>query len=108
MSPSYKYCPYLFRESFGSSASLKSRSKPRDLRELKKMEWEDLIARSSRSTSMRRSVGFSGEKELQRNGRRKRRIEARKSRVFPIFARVLEFPCLMVVMMRERRVRAAQ
>lgn len=81
ISPSYKYWPYLFKESFGSSASLKSRSNPRDLRELKKMEWEDLMARSSSSTRRRRSVGFSGEKELQRSGRRRREM---KVRVFSI------------------------
>jgi hypothetical protein len=54
---------------FGSSASLKSRSKPRDLRELKKIEWEDLSGKSSRRTKRRRSVGEYVEKERERMGR---------------------------------------
>ena len=55
--------------SFGSLASLKSRSKPRDLRELKKIEWEDLSDKSSRRTKRRRSVGESVEKDRERMGR---------------------------------------
>ena len=51
--------------SFGSPASLKSRSKPRDLRELKKIGWEDLSDKSLRRTNRRRSVGEYVEKERE-------------------------------------------
>ena len=68
-SPSYKYRPYRCRESLGSSASLNSRSKPRDLRELKKTEWEDRRARSSTRTRTRRSVGLSTLNEEHKRGR---------------------------------------
>lgn len=66
---SYKYWPYRWSVSLGSSASLKSRSKPWDWREWKKMECEDLSEKSSSRTRIRRSVGFSGEKEWQSKGR---------------------------------------
>jgi hypothetical protein len=45
---------------------LKSRSKPRDLIELKKIECEDLSDKSSRRTKRRRSVGEYVEKERER------------------------------------------
>ena len=41
---------------------------------MKNNEWEDLKAKSSTNTRMRRSVGLSGEKELHRNGRRAMRV----------------------------------
>lgn len=66
----------------GSSASLKSMSNPRDWRDLKKSECEDLRARSSSKTRTRRVEGFSGEKEVQRNGRRGIRVRKRRSRSF--------------------------
>ena len=67
----------------GSSASLKSRSNPRDWRELKKSEWEDLSARSSSKTRTRRLEAFSGEKEVQRIAMRG--IRVRKMKSFDIF-----------------------
>ena len=48
----------------GSSDNLKSRSNPRDCNELKKIECDDFKAKSSNSTKMRRSVGFSIENEF--------------------------------------------
>jgi hypothetical protein len=45
---------------------LKSKSKPRDLKELKKTEWEDLSDKSSRRTKRQRSVGEYVEKERER------------------------------------------
>jgi cell division protein FtsL len=45
---------------------LKSRSKPQDLRELKKIEWEDLSDKSSRRNKKRRSVGEYMEKRRER------------------------------------------
>jgi cell division protein FtsL len=45
---------------------LKSRSKPQDLRELKKIEWEDLSDKSSRTNKKRRSVGEYMEKRRER------------------------------------------
>lgn len=94
--PSYKYWPYLCKEILGSSASLKSRSKPRDWRELRKMECEDLIARSSSKTRIRRSVGRSGEKELQsvaRNGIAVRKINCSVDIVGSLGLRALQiFP----------------
>lgn len=59
----------------GSSARWKWRSKPRDLRELKKREWEDLTAKSSSKTRTRRSEGRSGEKEVQRRGMKARKTK---------------------------------
>lgn len=85
MRESYKYWPYLWRERFGSSASLKSSSKPRFWRELKKIEWEDLRAKSSSNTKMRRSVGFSGENESMNIGRREINIKRKMEQRFAIF-----------------------
>lgn len=82
INPSYKYCPYLCSASLGSSASLKSSWKPRDWRDLKKIECEDLMAKSSKRTKMRRSVGLSGENDFPRNGRNE--IRAKKVRSFDI------------------------
>ena len=45
---------------------MKSRSKPQDLRELKKIEWEDLSDKSSRRNKKRRSVGEYMEKRRER------------------------------------------
>ena len=45
---------------------MKSRSKPQDLRELKKIEWEDLSDKSSRRTKKRQSVGEYMEKRRER------------------------------------------
>ncbi|KAK9988128.1 hypothetical protein SO802_028367 [Lithocarpus litseifolius] len=66
-----------------SQLRLKSRSNPRDWRELKKTECVDLRARSSSKTRTRRLEGFSGEKELVRIGRRG--IRVRNMRSFDIF-----------------------
>lgn len=63
---SYKYCPYLCRASLGSSASLKSRSIPLVSNDLKKMECDDLMAKSSSRTRTRRSVGLSSENAAHR------------------------------------------
>jgi hypothetical protein len=66
---------------------LKSRSKPRDLRELKKIEWEDLSDKSSRRTKRRRSVGDSVEKERERMGRSVTDRTVKIEKLFlPIFA----------------------
>ena len=53
---------------------MKSSSNPRDCRDLKNKECEDLRAKSSSKTKIRRSVGDSGEKELQRYGRNMVRV----------------------------------
>ncbi len=58
---------------------MKSRSNSRDWRDLKKSECEDLRARSSSKTRTRRLEGLSGEKEVQRNGRRGIRVRKRRS-----------------------------
>lgn len=68
----------------GSSASLKSSWKPRDLSEPKKREWDDLTAKSSRRIRTRRSVGDSGENETQSNGSRET-VRAMYSEKFFIF-----------------------
>lgn len=62
----------------GSSASLKSRSKPRDWSVEKKRECDDLRDRSSSRTRMRRSVGLSMEKENARNGRTEIRFRPKR------------------------------
>lgn len=73
------YWPYRFTATAGSSASLKSRSKPRDLREEKKRECEDSRERSSSKTRIRRSVGRSAEKEETRNGAAEIRMSRTKA-----------------------------
>jgi hypothetical protein len=73
--------------SFGSPASLKSRLKPRDLRELKKIGWEDLSDKSLRRTNRRQSVGEYVEKERERMGRSVTdRIVKIEKLFLPIFA----------------------
>ena len=66
-----------------SQLILKLRWNPRDWRELKKTECENLRARSSSKTRTRRLEGFSGEKEVVRIGRRG--IKVRNMRSFYIF-----------------------
>ena len=66
-----------------SQLRLTSTSNPRDWRELKKTECEDLRARSTSKTRTRRLEGFSGEKEVVRIGRRGMRV--RNMRSFYIF-----------------------
>lgn len=75
---SYKYCPYLCRASLGSSASLKSRSNPLVSSDLKKIECDDLIAKSSSRTKTRRSVGLSSENAAHRIANNGREIKSRK------------------------------
>ena len=75
---------------------MKSRSKPRDLRELKKIEWEDLSDKSSRRTKRRRSEGEAGEKDRERTGRRSMtdRIVNAEKLLLAIFVVVGSFGCL--------------
>jgi hypothetical protein len=57
------------------------------LRELKKIEWEDLSGKSSRRTKRRRSVGEYVEKERERMGRSVTyRIVKIEKLFLPIFA----------------------
>lgn len=102
ISASYRYCPYLCNAIFGSSASLKSSSNPRFCRDLKYKECEDLIPTSSSKTRIRRSVGFSGEKELQSTGRNE--IRAIEISSLPVIAitRVYELQhCIGLVITSE-------
>lgn len=99
---SYKYCPYLCRASLGSSASLKSRSNPLVSNDLKKMECDDLIAKSSSRTRTRRSVGLSSENAAHRianNGTETRN----KQRDLLIMA--LDLEMLRVLAMEFREIR---
>ena len=61
---------------------MKSKSKPRDLRELKKTEWEDLSDKSSMRTKRRRSVEEYVEKE---RGRMRRSVTDRIVKIKKLF-----------------------